>query len=145
MTFISKPMIAASAVIAMALVAGFDMAGPSVAKSPDATSAMKISERFPAAGETMAEVDGSGLNVRRGSAGARHQRPVAATGCTHEHWPYIADECLVSEDAAPRKPARTIAIEKRITTASKAAPVNTTPARPVSSQLAAVATTVASR
>lgn len=145
MTFISKPMIAASAVIAMALVAGFDMAGPSVAKSRDTTSAMKISERFPAASETMAAVDGSALNMRRGSAVPRHQRPAAAAGCTHEHWPYIADECLVSDDAAPRKPARTIAIEKRVTTASKAASENTTAPRPTPPQLAAVATTVASR
>jgi hypothetical protein len=38
-----------------------------------------------------------------------------ASGCTREHWPYMADECLSGTDGATvRRPARTITIERRI-------------------------------
>ena len=139
---ITKPMIALSAVIALALVGGLDMIGPKAAQSRDTSPATTISERFPSAVQASAVLDHSGAqNSNAGAAGQRGDRLLPAATCTHEHWPYIADECLVSEDAAvARKPARTITIEKHPgRKAPQAAPA------PAPARLASVATTVASR
>ena len=152
MTIITKPMIAVSAVIALALVGGLDMLGPKAAQSRDASPAATISERFPSAVQATAALDHAGAqNANVGAAAQRGDRLVPAATCTHEHWPYIADECLVSENAAAaRKPARTITIEKQLgrkdlggKDMGHKAPQMAPAAAPA--RLAAVATTVASR
>jgi hypothetical protein len=145
MTIITKPMIVVSAVIAMALVGGLDMIGPKAAQSRDTSPASTISERFPSAVQATAALDHAGTqNPNAGSAAQRGDRMVPAATCTHEHWPYIADECLVSEDvAAARKPARTITIEKRL--GGKAPQVTAAHSVPAPARLASAVTTVASR
>ena len=96
MIAISRPLIGISALIALGIVA-VDLAQ----SRADVSAAAQVAARFPHAHEMIIPL-------------ARSDR-MPASGCSREHWPYIADECLATTGRtnAPR-PARTITIERRI-------------------------------
>jgi hypothetical protein len=105
-----KTLIAMAALIAGGLVAAMDMAQ----SRPQLSAAATVAQRFPGADEVMAA-----HNVGRAVPAANPEKSSRQPAeCVHEHWPYIADECLVSSDGAkPRKPTRTITIERRVASA----------------------------
>jgi len=119
MITINKPMIAMAALIAAGLVAAIDMAQ---SRPQDTSPAAKVAARFPQANELMLTkvVQPTPAQSTASTAKSDKLRAPAST-CVREHWPYIADECLVAtEGAKPRRPARTIVIERRIATATPA-------------------------
>jgi hypothetical protein len=96
MIAISRPLIGISALIALGIVA-VDL----TQSRADMSAAAQVAARFPHAHEMVIPL-------------AKSDR-MPASGCTREHWPYIADECLSATDGATvRRPARTITIERRI-------------------------------
>ncbi len=103
---INSPLIALSALIAIGVVT-FD--GLSARTSNDA--ATNVAERFPAPDQTFTAYAPATEIVNAGHAATRTFVP--SSDCVHEHWPYIADECLVSDEGVPVKPVRTIKIERR--------------------------------
>lgn len=112
---ISKSMVGTAAVIAVGLVAAMDLAQ---SRTPEMSASATVSARFPASAEMMAVrslIEPAG--EKRQSAPKTKKAP--AESCVHEHWPYMADECLSSKagDKA-RPPVRTIAIERRIAEAA---------------------------
>lgn len=104
---INSPLIALSALIAVGVVT-FD--GLSARTSN--TAATNIAARFPAPDQTFAAYtpDPAPRTVNIDRAAAKTFVPNG--DCVHEHWPYIADECLVSDEGVPVKPVRTIKIER---------------------------------
>jgi hypothetical protein len=96
MIAISRPLIGISALIALGIVA-VDL----TQSRADMSAAAQVAARFPHAHEMVIPL-------------AKSDR-MPASGCSREHWPYIADECLTAtgRTTAPR-PARTITIERRI-------------------------------
>jgi hypothetical protein len=99
---INSPLIALSALIAVGVVT-FD--GLS-ARTPN-TAATNIAARFPAQDQTFAAY------TPDATVNADAAKTFVPNGdCVHEHWPYIADECLVSDEGVPVKPVRTIKIER---------------------------------
>ena len=103
---ISRPLIALAALVATGLVVA-DMAQ---SRPREATAAATVAHRFPQADEMLAQRAGA-FAVQTDQARKGNK---AAPTCTREHWPYIADECLVNSGEAPRKPARTITLERRL-------------------------------
>ena len=109
MITINKTLILTAAVLATGFVAAIEMAQ----SRTEPTAAATVAARFPATGQMIAALN--------------HAQPVAedrkadkalmpSEGCTREHWPYIADECLVTTDGGKvKKPTRTITIERRVT------------------------------
>jgi hypothetical protein len=96
MIAISRPLIGISALIALGIVA-VDL----TQSRADMSAAAQVAARFPHAHEMIVPL-------------AKSDR-MPASGCTREHWPYMADECLSGTDGATvRRPARTITIERRI-------------------------------
>jgi hypothetical protein len=88
-------------------------------RAPELSATVAVAARFPTPEDMMV----ARLIVPAQSAvvftrAAQRPAPVPASvrrpACVHEHWPYIADECLNNDDGvtAPR-PIRTIAIERR--------------------------------
>ena len=110
---ISKPMIALAAVIAADLVTAMDMAQ---SRTHEPSPAAKVSARFPQAGETLLVLKHApAAPTGHVSAPGKTDRLVPVGPCVREHWPYIADECLVTTDGNKvRRPVRTITIERRI-------------------------------
>lgn len=125
MITLSKPMIAMAAVAAAGLVAMLDMAQSSPQENPAAT----VAARFPQTSE-MLLARNVGKPVQPAAAvtaPGKTDKLAPAAGCTREHWPYIADECLVSaDDAKTRRPVRTITIER---TPDGSSPAARTPVR----------------
>jgi hypothetical protein len=111
-----KPLIAMAALIAAGLVTAIDMAQ----SRPELSASATVAQRFPGADEIMvAHNIGKAAAVPAPAANPAKATRTSPADCVHEHWPYIADECLVSSDGAkPSKPTRTIAIERRIASAS---------------------------
>ena len=97
MIAISRPLIGISALIAVGIVA-VDLAQ---SRQPEASPATQVSLRFPQANEMMTTVSKA------------DRMPVPASECTREHWPYIADECLVATEGTVRRANRTITIERK--------------------------------
>jgi hypothetical protein len=97
MIAISRPLIGISALIALGIVA-VDLAQ----SRADVSAAAQVAARFPHAHEMVIPL-------------AKSDR-MPASGCSREHWPYIADECLTAtgRTTVPPRPARTITIERRI-------------------------------
>ena len=107
---ISRPLIATAAVIAAVIV----VADIAQSRPREATAAATVAHRFPQADEMLAQRAGAfTIETQKGSKGNK-----ATPSCTREHWPYIADECLVSTGETP-KPVRTITTQRRV--AEKAA------------------------
>jgi hypothetical protein len=105
-----------AAVFAIGLVAASDLA----LSRTEPTAAATVSARFPTQAEMMVALqDNPPVQLRNGQA---DKALVPAAACVREHWPYLADECLVAPDGAPvKRPSRTITIERRI--AGDAAPL----------------------
>lgn len=104
---INKTLIATAAVVAFGLVAVIDIAQ----SRTEPTASQTVAARFPVKAEMMAAVNLTEPTeeTRKGDKGM-----MPAEGCTREHWPYIADECLHATDGERRKPpARTIPIGRR--------------------------------
>jgi hypothetical protein len=106
-----------SAFLAAAPIAALGMKPSSAEQEPSPAST--IASRFPASTETLV-VENMGRAERKSAIEntatdlSSAQRPAAAP-CVHEHWPYVADECLVAADgAAVKQPARIIRIERRV-------------------------------
>jgi hypothetical protein len=98
MIAISRPLIGISALIAVGIVA-VDLAQ---SRQTEPSPATQVASRFPQPNEMMATI-------------AKADRmPVPAAECTREHWPYIADECLVATEGSVRRASRTITIERKI-------------------------------
>jgi hypothetical protein len=118
MVIIRKPLIAIALLTASGLVAVAGMAQSAQRPSPAAA----IEARFPGANEIM--VIG---NVGRAApqptpvVSAGKADKLVPAGCVHEHWPYVADECLLSDTSRPNRPARVIPIERRAAAAQNAA------------------------
>ena len=109
MITINKTLVLAAAVLATGFVAAIDMAQ----SRTEPTAASTVAARFPAPAQMMAA-----LNHAQPAAEDRKADKVLmpSEGCTREHWPYIADECLTTTDGAKvKKPVRTITIERRVT------------------------------
>jgi len=106
MISISKTAVLAGAVLVAGLGA-FDFAQ----SGTDPSAATAISQRFPSAAETLLTSDITEGAIDRSLKGDRI--PTRSEGCTREHWPYIADECMVrTESTKARRPNRTIVIER---------------------------------
>ena len=103
---ISRPLIALSAVIATGLV----VADIAQSRPQEATAAATIAHRFPQANEMLAQRSGA-FTIETDQT---RKSDRATPSCTREHWPYIADECLVTTGETPRKPARTITTQRRM-------------------------------
>jgi hypothetical protein len=107
---INKTLVLTAAVIAAGLVAAIDMAQ----SRTEPTAAATVAARFPAQGEMM-------VSLNKGEPTAEDRKTdkslMPSEGCSREHWPYIADECLTSPNGASvKKPTRTITIERRVAT-----------------------------
>jgi hypothetical protein len=102
---INSPLIALSALIAIGVVT---LDGLNARTSN--TAATNVAERFPAQDQTFAAYVPATEIVNAGHAATKTFVP--SSDCVHEHWPYIADECLVSDEGVPVKPLRTIKIER---------------------------------
>lgn len=107
----SKPLIAMAALISAGLVTAVDMAQ---SRPQELAPAAKVAVRFPKSNEMMI----AGLRIAPPAVNAiakGAKQPAPAATCTHEHWPYIADECLSAEEGAKaRRPARTISLERKL-------------------------------
>jgi hypothetical protein len=111
-----KSLIAMSGLIAVGLFAAINIAQ---SRTSEASPAATVSARFPGATETLV-VHNIGRTAPQETVSvakpAKAERTAPAS-CTHEHWPYVADECLVStEGARPSPPSRVIRIERRVAT-----------------------------
>jgi len=106
MISISRPLIALAAVIATGLV----VADIAQSRPSEATAAATVAHRFPQANEMLAQRS-SAFTIETDKARNGNK---ATPSCTREHWPYIADECLVTTGETPRKPARTITTQRRL-------------------------------
>lgn len=104
---INKTLVLTAAVIATGLVAAIDMAQ----SRTEPTAASTVAARFPAQNEMM-------VSLNKGEPAAEDRKTdkslMPSDGCSREHWPHIADECLTSPNGASVKPARTITIERRV-------------------------------
>ncbi|MBN8920159.1 MAG: hypothetical protein J0H62_05585 [Rhizobiales bacterium] len=108
-----KPLIAMAALIAAGLVAAADMAQ---SRTTEATPAATVAARFPAPAETMTLRAAQAAQEAAPIADPAPAERIAAPACTHEHWPYVADECLVSAAGAKlNRPSRVIRIERPVT------------------------------
>lgn len=117
---IAKSMIGLSALIAVGIVA-IDMAQ---SRTTDVAPATNIETILTDPVDTLAVVAPARHTSNAAGKSDRLQR-APAPACVHEHWPYIADECLVVTTGAPvNKPARTITIERN--PAGKPAPLGKT-------------------
>jgi hypothetical protein len=110
MISISTPLIAASALIAIGLVALDDMALRPTSDEPPAAA---VAGRFPQPHEMLAFALPPAPAVDDALALRNAERAAAPGACVHEHWPYIADECLVTADRVVPRAVRTITIERR--------------------------------
>ncbi len=110
MITVSMPVFGMSAAIAVGIIA-VDLAQ---SRAPEMSPAATVAARFPQSHEKLA-VPAPAQPAESSSVNKADRLPVPVLGCTHEHWPYLADECLVSTTGAPvRKPIRTIPFERRI-------------------------------
>lgn len=106
---INKMLVVSAAVIATGLVAVSDFAQ---SRSPNAAAV--VAARFPTQAEMLLVLPAS-----EDEAVPMDKAVPGASGCTREHWPYLADECLTSAGGAKAKrPIRTIAIERVAANAS---------------------------
>jgi hypothetical protein len=111
MLTIRKPLIALAALAAIGFVA-IDMA-ESQARDPSAAST--VAARFPGPAETLAAHNMGRLEQAPVSVAKPVQAErIVPAACAHEHWPYVADECLALPEGVKKQPARVIPIERRL-------------------------------
>jgi hypothetical protein len=104
----SKPMVGAVALAVAGLFTALDMAQ----SRPEANPATTVAARFPNAGEMLVFL--TAVQPAAISPKSDKNPAPASSGCTREHWPYIADECLTREGGKVQRPARSITSERRI-------------------------------
>lgn len=107
---IAKSMIGLSALIAVGIVA-IDMAQ---SRTSDLAPATNFETILTDPVETLTVV-APARHISNAERKADRLPRVPAATCVHEHWPYLADECLVSTSGLS-KPARTITIERKPST-----------------------------
>jgi hypothetical protein len=115
---ITKGMLALTALMSAGLVTAVDMVVPSADSQP---AAAQVAERFPLTSEMFAPVSLATLAMNQLSAQNQAQMDrkgdklaVPSPDCDSQSWPYIAQDCLVSQDGNPvRKVSRVITIERR--------------------------------
>jgi hypothetical protein len=103
MNITSKSTVLIAAFAAAGLFAVIDMAQ----SRPEPTPAATVEVRFPHAEEMLAQAKGP-----RGPIARPVMNTAPVRGCVHEHWPYMADECLGGVTAPT--PVRTIPIHRRV-------------------------------
>jgi hypothetical protein len=122
MSPIRKSMFAIAAIAAAGLAAAINLAQGSpqdTATLATTSAAAAVAARFPQIDEMMVArfilpAQSNAVFAAKAEAAAEPVF-VPTENCVHEHWPYIADECLVARDGASlHKPARTIPIENRV-------------------------------
>ena len=107
---IAKSMIGLSALIAVGVVA-IDMAQ---SRTSDVAPAANLETILTDPVDTLAEIALPARHTSNKESKSDRLQRATKPGCVHEHWPYIADECLVATGKTPvNKPARTINIERR--------------------------------
>jgi len=114
--FISKRMVALSALLSAGIVAGLAVTG---SRAEDA-AATQVAQRFPASHEMFAQLPIEWFAAQKmdqqpvTDAGKNDRMPLSET-CARQDWPYLSQQCLVSVDGSPvRKVQRVITIERRI-------------------------------
>ena len=114
---ITKGMLALSAMLSAGLVTAVDMVVP---RTEEPTANVQVAERFPLTSEMFAPVSiatlaMNQLNAQNAQMDRRGDKlPVPAAECELQSWPYIAQNCLISQDGNPvRKVSRVITIERR--------------------------------
>ena len=113
--FITKSMVALSALLSAGLVTAFAVASPA-----EPSAALQVAQRFPAATEMFAPMSvtsfaGQKAGQQPAIDGRKNDRMPLAETCSREDWPYLSQQCLISADGAPvRKVQRVITIERRI-------------------------------
>ena len=114
---ITKGMLALSAVMSAGLVMAVDMVVP---RAEEPTAAVQVAERFPLTSEMFAPVSiatlaMNHLNAQNAQMDRRGDKlAVPAAECELQSWPYLAQNCLISQDGNPaRKVTRVITIERR--------------------------------
>ena len=105
---IVKSMIGLSALIAVGIVA-LDMAQ---SRTSDVAPASNLETILTDPVDTLAVITTTRHTSNKERKADRLPR-TNGPACVHEHWPYIADECLVATGAPVNKPARTINIERK--------------------------------
>lgn len=114
---IVKSMIGLSALIAVGIVA-IDMAQ---SRTSDVAPATNLETILADPVDTLAVITTTRHTSNKERKADRLPR-TNGPACMHEHWPYIADECLVAAGKTPvNKPARTINIERKPAPAGKTA------------------------
>jgi hypothetical protein len=114
---IVKSMIGLSALIAVGIVA-LDMAQ---SRTSDVAPASNLETILTDPVETLAEIALPACHTSNKERKADRLPRTNGPACVHEHWPYIADECLVAAGGPVNKPARTINIERKPAPAGKTA------------------------
>ena len=113
---IVKSMIGLSALIAVGIVA-LDMAQ---SRTSDVAPATNLETILTDPVDTLAVITTTRHTSNKERKADRLPR-TNGPACVHEHWPYIADECLVATGAPVNKPARTINIERKLAPAGRTA------------------------
>ena len=113
---IVKSMIGLSALIAVGIVA-LDMAQ---SRTSDVAPANNLETILTDPVDTLAVITTTRHTSNKERKADRLPR-TNGPACVHEHWPYIADECLVATGAPVNKPARTINIERKLAPAGRTA------------------------
>jgi hypothetical protein len=106
---VNKTLMASAVLIAAGFVAVADLAQSRTSETATAI----VEARFPTANEAWAV-----LTLPGADAAPQRVKPNAAANCTHEHWPYVSDDCLSTANDKLRRPARTIPIERRVADAT---------------------------
>jgi hypothetical protein len=112
----AKKMIGIAALVAAGIVAADDFA---TARSASPAEVVKQVDRHPAMGGEqtagLAEPTLAGIQAPRSNATAKTDRLAGDAGrsCDEQTWPRIAPECLLSAKASPKKPIRTVTVERQ--------------------------------
>jgi hypothetical protein len=136
---INKTKLAIAAIAFLGLGAAIDLAQsrqPDVAPISMSQGATAVALRFPQTNEMMVAkliMPAQSKVVFTPKADPQSDKVFVPTQeCVHEHWPYIADECLVARDGGKvHRPARKIITER--------------PVRPIPGPASASARMIASR
>jgi hypothetical protein len=118
----NKILLAVSAFVSVGFGAAIDLAQsrqPDIAPISMSQGATAVALRFPQADEMMVAkfvVPAQSKVVFTPRSDTQLDKVFVPTQeCVHEHWPYIADECLVARDGGKvHRPARTITTERPV-------------------------------
>jgi hypothetical protein len=115
---ITKSMGVLSALISVGLVAAVDMSGP---RAEDQSATTQVAQRFPTSSEMFAPLSTTSLAAQKlideqaVADGRKHDKLPVSEFCSHQDWPHLSQQCLVSGDGSPvRKVSRVITIERQL-------------------------------